>query len=154
MPHIPQDLLVEFVAGREVPCPVCDYSLRDLTAPVCPECGCPLELRVGSPHLRAGAWVLGIVAFALALGFDGVVSIMMITMLALQPAQNWQPFGVVSVFVALTLGMLGSLLVVVRRRTAWSRWPLRRQWATSIGIFAGVGALHGTLGAALFLLAR
>lgn len=41
------DLLLAFVRERDVPCPRCDYNLRNLTTPVCPECREPLTLKVG-----------------------------------------------------------------------------------------------------------
>lgn len=41
------ELLLQFLDGRSVPCPRCGYDLRDLTRPVCPECGEELVLTVG-----------------------------------------------------------------------------------------------------------
>ena len=41
------ELLLQFLEGRRVPCPRCGYDLRDLTRPVCPECGEELTLTVG-----------------------------------------------------------------------------------------------------------
>ncbi|MBK7403730.1 MAG: hypothetical protein IPJ41_03615 [Phycisphaerales bacterium] len=144
-------LFVRFVAGRDVGCPVCDYSIRDLTGPTCPECGCALELRVGSPHLRTGAWVFAIVSFALALGFDGVVSIMFTAMLVLNPTQRWEPIGMVTLFFLLAASMLAGVLLLVRRRTLWARRPLRQQWAIAIAIFLIVGLLHAAVGGVFVL---
>lgn len=39
--------LLEFLHGRDVPCPLCGYNLRDLTRPLCPECRNELMLTVG-----------------------------------------------------------------------------------------------------------
>lgn len=40
------DPLRTFLADRNVPCPKCQYNLRALQQPLCPECGAPLELGV------------------------------------------------------------------------------------------------------------
>ena len=36
--------LRELLNGRNVPCPSCDYNLRDLTGDRCPECGVALSI--------------------------------------------------------------------------------------------------------------
>ncbi len=46
------ELLLRFVAHRDHACPQCDYNLRDLTRPICPECGEELKLTVGRRHFR------------------------------------------------------------------------------------------------------
>ncbi len=77
-----------FVAGRDVPCPKCDYNLRDLERGECPECG--LRLTVESLQraeriaidAREGAEQVGkkfdagvriAVIVTIALGFLGAV---------------------------------------------------------------------------------
>ncbi len=40
------ELLSGYLAGRDVPCPGCGYSLLGLTRPVCPECGSGLALKL------------------------------------------------------------------------------------------------------------
>jgi hypothetical protein len=144
-------LLLTFVADRDEPCPVCSYSLRGLTGPICPECGAPLRLRVGSPQLRVGAWALGIVSFALALGFDGVVAILLTAALIANPSTQWQPVGLVTGFVVLSGAMLGCLLWLVRGRPAWHRRPTGAQWRRASAIFLGVGLLHALFGLLLVL---
>ena len=54
--------LVEFLATRDAPCPLCGYNLHGLTRDICPECGRQLQLSVGltDPFLRA--WVILAVA--------------------------------------------------------------------------------------------
>jgi len=42
-----QHLLLSYLRDRDVPCPACGYNLRDLTAPICPECRQDLTLSVG-----------------------------------------------------------------------------------------------------------
>jgi hypothetical protein len=61
-------LLRRFLEQHDAPCPVCGYSLRNLTSERCPECGARLELRVGSMDLRIGKWIALVLAFALPAG--------------------------------------------------------------------------------------
>ena len=42
------ELLLRFIHERNVHCPRCDYNLRNLTQPVCPECREELRLTVGA----------------------------------------------------------------------------------------------------------
>jgi hypothetical protein len=71
--------LAAYVAGRDVPCPICSTSLRDLAGDTCPHCHNPLALALGAvePHLRA--WIAlavatcassGVGAFLIAILLD------------------------------------------------------------------------------------
>jgi hypothetical protein len=146
--------LLGFVADRDEPCPACGYSLRGLTRPICPECGASLTLRVGSPQLRVGAWVLAIVSFALALGFDGVVAALLIVAIVASGPTQWEPIGIASGFVVLAILMLSGLIVVARSRVAWTRLATNTQWVRSGTVFCCVGVLHGFVGLVLFLAAQ
>jgi predicted amidophosphoribosyltransferase len=44
--------LTAFLAGRDQPCPQCQYNLRDLQGTRCPECGEELALRVNIAEPR------------------------------------------------------------------------------------------------------
>lgn len=112
-----------------------------------------LTLQVGSPQLRVGAWALGMVSFALGLGFDGVVSVVLLTALIMNPAQQWEPYGIVTLFLSLSGGMGAGLLWLGRRRTAWTKRPVREQWLRGGLVFLAVGLLHGLVGAAFLLAA-
>lgn len=138
--------LLAFVAEWPAECPVCDYSLRGLTQPRCPECGAELELRVGSPRLHVGAWALAIVSFALALGFDGVVSLIMLIAIATSPNIPWIALGICSLFLLLATSMATGLLVVARNRPRWTRRPTRTQWTHAIAVFLTVGMIHALIG--------
>lgn len=46
------ELLLHFLAHRDHACPKCDYNLRNLTRPICPECGEALALTVGRRKIR------------------------------------------------------------------------------------------------------
>ena len=70
--------LIRWLEERDVACPICAYNLRDLKAVYCPECGGRLRLHVGSDNMKLGAWFLGVLGLSLALGFDGVITTLMI----------------------------------------------------------------------------
>lgn len=64
--HSPADsradeLLLDFLRDHNAPCPICNYNLRALTKPICPECGQALSLTVSAAKLRIG-WLLAAVA--------------------------------------------------------------------------------------------
>jgi hypothetical protein len=54
-------MLLAFVRDRDVNCPRCDYNLRNLTQPVCPECREALALKVGVQRIVL-AWLLATLA--------------------------------------------------------------------------------------------
>ena len=58
MPEQQDDLLLAFLRGRNVRCPVCKYNLRDATQSKCPECGKRLSLSVSVTDLSVQAWAL------------------------------------------------------------------------------------------------
>ncbi len=64
------EFLNQFLAERDLPCPLCAYNLRGLTSGACPECGSEVELSVGLSEPRMGAFVTGAVGLASGLGFN------------------------------------------------------------------------------------
>ncbi len=52
------ELLLRFVAHRDHACPKCGYNLRNLTQPVCPECGEELKLTVGRRRTNDTLFIL------------------------------------------------------------------------------------------------
>ena len=50
-------MLVNFLRHRDVSCPCCGYNLRNLTAPMCPECHESISLKVDVQH-RPLHWLL------------------------------------------------------------------------------------------------
>src|SRR5262249_34908141 len=87
-----QTLLLQFIHERDVPCPRCDYNLRNLTVPTCPECHEPLRLAVGLRRPKFG-WLIA----ALAPGiFSGIAAFFMggmLILMTLSPRGKviWQP---------------------------------------------------------------
>ncbi len=66
-------MLRQFLAGRDEACPVCEYNLRDLQMPRCPECGLELELRLALSEPKQGAFVAGLIVIAGGLGFNFIL---------------------------------------------------------------------------------
>jgi hypothetical protein len=62
------DMLLQFLRHRDAHCPVCRYTVRDLTQVRCPECGRGLMLTVGAaePYLRP--WVIATVPMCMWAG--------------------------------------------------------------------------------------
>ncbi len=134
-------LLLEFLRGRDAPCPLCGYNLRDLSASTCPECREPLALAVGFRKPRFG-WFLATIAPGL---FSGISAALMLVPLvgsvyfsANPPAPWWawatDAFGWLSALAALAL---------VKFRHGFLRQPQSRQrawavtaWVVHLGAFA------------------
>jgi hypothetical protein len=62
-----------YLAGRDAPCPNCDYNLRDLAGDRCPECGLELVLRVSLSDPKLGAFLTGLVGLSAGAGFSGLI---------------------------------------------------------------------------------
>jgi hypothetical protein len=149
-----EELLINWLASRDVQCPVCQYNLRDLAAPRCPECNTELRLAVSSPSLNLGPWVVGLVSIALASGFDGVVSILVIIASFLfgpppSPAAWHQTIAVMSGFLILTGVCTAAMVITYKSRRRWAFWSRRRQWWTAVAIFLITGLSHALIGVLL-----
>lgn len=145
--------LIGLVSDRDAPCPVCDYNLRGIVEPRCPECGSALRLEIGSENLRLGPWLAAMLGPALAIGFDGVVATLMSVALVLEPPTSPGERTVVAcmlgTFVVLAAACGLAILSLVRRRKAWHRRPLRTQWRSAAIIFGAVFAVHALFGVTL-----
>lgn len=148
----PDQRLVEWLAENEECCPVCNYALGGLHEARCPECGVALRLTVGSPQARFGPWILALVSFALALGFDAVISIVMAGLFVRFGAPPTpEPMWILTAFAVLALACAVGLLRTIRCRVRWMRMTPTHQWARSRLIFLVVGAVHLAFG--LYLVA-
>jgi hypothetical protein len=149
---------LSWLEGRDVKCPVCEYNLRDLKGPVCPECSAPLELTVSSSNHNPGPWIVAMVSVALGAGFDGVVSVLMTLAIIFNPPNKpveWMRVGMFyGTFLALTLASAGVLVLMYRTRRRWAYWSgKRRQWTATL-IFLGVSLGHAAVGLTIFLIVR
>lgn len=141
---------VAWLRGRDASCPICSYNVRDVERAICPECGAALSLTLTSPTLGVGPWSLAIVSFALGLGFDGVVLVLMSIAWILEGGTPPPP----AVFFIMTLAVLcaGSglgLLWVIKRRSLIQRRSRKDQWRLAVGIFLLVGVVHAVAGLAV-----
>jgi len=68
-----------------LPCPLCSYNLRGLKGYRCPECGHKLLLRVNLAEPRQRAYVAGVVAISLGLGFCTLMLVWVGFMLVSRP---------------------------------------------------------------------
>ncbi len=133
------ELLLRFVAHRDQACPKCDYNLRNLTRPICPECGEELKLTVGRRKFRDSLLFLALAPCI----FSGICTILLNGLIVFvsyrsgdsPPPWVWgiDAFGVAS-------GIAGVLLFVKRRaftkldRGAQLFWALLA-WAVPIAVF-------------------
>lgn len=152
-------VLTSYLRETHDHCPVCEYDLFGVSEAVCPECGSPIHLGVVSPNARMGPWLLAVISFALAVGFDGVVVLLMFVPMIAQgvPAFSAAPLFWVLYLMMLILG-IGSgigLWFVLQRRRWWQCRPAKSQWRRGWLVFVSVGATHAlvSLGVVLFLAA-
>jgi hypothetical protein len=120
--------LLEYLRERDVPCPLCNYNLRNLTRPQCPECRQDLTLTVGVTRPRL-LWLLATVAPSM---FSGIAAGLLLIPMILAPLLGgegapWQ------VLAAESFGWLSAAaaIVLVGRRYAFLRQPqaAQRRWA-------------------------
>ena len=116
--------LLEFLRGREVPCPLCRYNLRDLTRPQCPECRHELLLTVGVTRPRFLWFLLAVTPCA----FAGIAAGLLLIPMIVQPVMGGGP-PQPQIFALDALGWLSALggLVLVRYRFAFLRQTPNRQ---------------------------
>jgi hypothetical protein len=147
------ELLVDVMAGRDMPCPVCDYNLRGIAQARCPECGAALRLEVGSENLVLGPWLVAIISLAMGAGFDGVVAVLMSFGLLVNPpvspGETTVVLVILGVFITLAGLCAGGIAMLVARRKPWRRRRPRGQWRLAWIIFASVFVAHAAYGAAL-----
>ena len=118
------ELLLQFVRERDVRCPRCDYNLRNLTQPVCPECREPLQLTVGAQRPRFG-FLIASIAPGIFSGIAAMILFVPMTLSAMLGGGRppW-PIFVVDGFGWLS-GFFALGLFVTRFR--FLRQPLRKQ---------------------------
>jgi DNA-directed RNA polymerase subunit RPC12/RpoP len=127
------NLLREYLADRDVPCPQCAYNLRALTGDTCPECGDRIILRVGLVEPRQAALIAGLIALACGAGFNA-----MLLIVVLIEIPSWDAprvFGVV----AIGLVAFGTMLALWLVRWRWIRArPVRQRWGLVVACWIAV----------------
>ena len=148
------EMLRDYLAEHDAPCPVCAYNLRGVTLAVCPECECPIELGVSSSSSFLGAWLLALLSFAMPLSFDLIVGTMMLVGVIMSAGENPEGVFLLVSLSTLTMVSVGMLWVLVARKRDWLRMARRRQWKLAWGFFAGVFVVHLLVGVGTFLIAN
>lgn len=143
--------LAEFLEGHDAPCPVCSYNLRGVVLGHCPECRSPITLTVGSERAQPEPWLLAMLAFGMAIGFDAVVALLLIIPVV---ASRGQISAIVMFVYMLTLGLLSAvgLRSVLRGRRAFQSRSPADQWRRAWLCVAGVFFFHLAAGATLVFL--
>lgn len=101
-PNLP--ILVAFLARNDAPCPACGYNLRGLTGDVCPECGQPFELRIGTPTLPT----LEFMVFLAPMVIAALFALALVVLLFAQPPSS--PTGPKMFHVFIASGGIQSVL--------------------------------------------
>lgn len=134
--HTPREveLLLTYVRDRDVQCPRCEYNLRNLTQPVCPECREHLVLKVGTRRHRVH-WLLLTIAPGMFAAIAVAIFMIMSTVHGFPP----MPWEGVMTMTFLTLSGTTSIILAFN-----ATWFLRRSDATQVtwtGITWGIHLL-------------
>lgn len=120
-------MLRQFLADRDVSCPVCRYNLRDLRSDHCPECGAQLDLRVGSADLKLGPWLASLLSVGLPLGFLFIMTALITVMDLMEGAIYPGELPILGTLIAGTIGYAMALTALIWKRTAfWRRSRVRQ----------------------------
>src|ERR1700722_15423623 len=84
----PDALLLNFLAGRDVPCPQCEYNLRDLKVRRCPECGEDLVLRVNLAEPKLRIMIAGLIPLSAGAGLNALLLVFMVIQMLRRPYVN------------------------------------------------------------------
>jgi len=145
--------VVKFLAETDADCPACGYQLRGAPEPRCPECSAPLHLEIATTQSRPGAWLFALLAWSLALGFDGVVAVIFTTAVAVTrpPLVQLYPYIWVALFLTLSALSAIGLRRVYAARTRWLARPVPVQRRDAILTFAAVALAHAAVGLTILL---
>jgi len=146
------ELLRDYLASHDAPCPVCGYNLRGVVLAACPECNAPIELSVGSSQARLGAWLFAMLAFAMALGFDLVIGMLMVVPVFITGGEDGAILYLGGSLVTMALASIGMLWVLIANKRGWLRRDWRGQVKLAWGIFVGVFLVHLAVGVGFLLM--
>lgn len=126
-------MLITFLAERDAYCPLCQYNLRGLQRPTCPECGCSIALTVGltEPYLKA--WLI-VVGFACAGAGLGMLFIILIF------AQGFPPSIGFIVIVFYYIGQVPVACVAIGLRRQFLRLSTNAQQSIA-GVYGGLSVI-------------
>jgi hypothetical protein len=125
------DRLIEFLHERDEPCPQCEYNLRNLLSPNCPECGHRLKLSVTLADVYLKAWIALLVSLCAGAGL-GVLWILII------PRSGFPQKGWTGAAILLHILMIPAAIWLLMNRRAFLRLTRGSQWIIAcigIGVF-------------------
>ncbi len=124
--------LLDFLHGRDVPCPLCGYNLRDLTQPLCPECRHELLITVGVSKPRFLWFLLAMTPCT----FAGIAAGLTLIPVILEGLAGACPPPAILVTLVL-LGLVSALggLMLIRHRFAFLRQEPRRQRRLAVAVW-------------------
>jgi hypothetical protein len=131
-PAVPREgeFLRQFLAGRDVPCPMCEYNLRDLEGDRCPECGDQLTLEVNPVEPKQAAVITGLVLLAAGAGFNGLFLVWVAAFVLSKGGRGAVPAQIFYLNIggflieALAIGVWVKQWKRIRRLPTFSRWAL------------------------------
>jgi hypothetical protein len=124
------DLLEQYLAARDEPCPLCGYNLRDLKGGRCPECGDALRLHVGLVEPKKAAFLTGLIGLAAGGGFS--VLLLFYATWAILVMRGGPELGDIAVLFFETLWTGGLIVVWVRKASALRRMQVHNRWILAI----------------------
>ncbi len=133
----PDPHFITFVAGRDVPCPVCEYNLRDLTLDRCPECGERLVLQLTRAEPMLGLFLAFVLPLLGAAGL-GLIFVMLW-------ATNGGPGPDQVLPIAAFIACIPVAAVAVMIRKWFMRAPLTARVGLVVASFALVALLFGLI---------
>ena len=125
-------LLSMFLRGRDVPCPLCGYNLRDLTQQQCPECRHELRLTVGVTKPMFLWFLLAMTPCT----FAGIAAGLTLIPVILEVLAGAGPPPAILVTLVL-LGLVSALggVMLIRHRFAFLRQEPRRQRRLAVAVW-------------------
>ncbi|MGA2443454.1 MAG: hypothetical protein ABSH08_21080 [Tepidisphaeraceae bacterium] len=134
--------LIAWLRDRDAFCPLCQYNVRGLASPRCPECGQKLRLTVAlvDPYLKA--WIALMVAVCAGAGIG------MLFLYALA-REGWPRGGdeyAADAAILLQILMIPTAAVVLFSRRRFQRLSRQAQW-----LIAAIGIVLVSLSYVLFL---
>src|SRR5882757_2815231 len=88
------EYLFDLARARDITCPACSGSLRDLAQQTCPHCSAALEVRLGLTEPRVGAWLALVTPLLMGAGLGAL------WLLVLMKERSMPPRGVMYMLIA------------------------------------------------------
>jgi hypothetical protein len=117
------EYLIHWLANRDAFCPLCNYNLRALQTPRCPECGEGLRLRVmlAEPYLKA--WICLAASSSAGAGL-GILCLICITKLGWPRRSEWW----LTFPILIAISTIPISMIAVFRRKRLLRLSRSLQW--------------------------